>query len=1017
MLPSTMTTASQLKATLTSNPQDSTEIPSLFHTFGHNDVSSGEDEDVEELEEQTTDVYHAVSYGSAAASGRRVGADGAHASRVGAAAAAAYPPAVPMLSTRIGAAASLNASRNRYPLNRSTRNPYTLLSSTDGTTPYGPEMPSLPLASSSMTGRPVRRYSFSSSTSQNPLTFEFNLSANGGETNVNNSISSASIAGGAGQRSQPLQQQQQQQKAQLLQQQHPTSEPADGYWRDGNPMSLPTTEVRLVATTTLGTLSADTSGVSQTINVNLRQRVRTPARSHANSLNTSQITVPAAQPVPSSAVGMAATAVAGLLPPLDNANLSVDASQLLHSFNDTARRAVNGNTTGTESHPPQQGSATLNANNRNHMISVPPSVAVDSEDSGEHCNPSVAGHQTDPSRRNQQQQQQYRQYQPRPLPVPTPQQQQQQQQSYFSYGGPNMSPSHSSCNHSSPPYSDQGYPGVPLHTNVYNATKAIPFLQQQQQQQQQQAQVPQQQQLQQYFDPHTQQQHIVVPQSAVNEYMNTYGQMPLNPSYYIGGAVAAGVGASTPGVPPMVQSYCYAAMPGVHSYGLAVPQMGYGGVEARTHHGGGMRSQQHQQLVYTVAGDAQVFSPPAQYVNAPANADNSSNSNKSRSTKDKALNASEGKFQSQGKQGGAKKVAATTSSQQLDGRLVASSDGNSNGRGNTSISNPVTGVSKKLPKKQDEARFHANRSATIQLFVVVKRKMEGQRYACPLPASEVPIGSQMLVEGDRGADLGEVLAHVSMEQMARDCILVERRRKAALEKMQEQKSGVAALSVVEDDRRCDAADEADVPQLTGQEARDYVMSIKDWPWLIGPATPEDVENLGPQREVEKQAFLTAKPIVQQFIENRYKQRVARNEQALRAAGNVGSAENDDSAAEKPMQDNSSDDGERRASLTEEELHTLELSRQVALVDCEYQFTREKITLFVSRPSRSIFVDFRRMQRRLYRIFRCRIWIAYMDEIADDEDAPESFVFVPPPSSSVAAAAPVADATESNQENV
>lgn len=83
------------------------------------------------------------------------------------------------------------------------------------------------------------------------------------------------------------------------------------------------------------------------------------------------------------------------------------------------------------------------------------------------------------------------------------------------------------------------------------------------------------------------------------------------------------------------------------------------------------------------------------------------------------------------------------------------------------------------------------------------------------------------------------------------------------------------------------------------------------------------------------------------------------------------------------------------ALTEAEFELLRLSREVALVECEYQFTKEKLTLYVKRPLRSIFVDFRHMQRKLYRTFRCRIWIAYMDEVADDEDAPASYVFVPP----------------------
>jgi cell fate regulator YaaT (PSP1 superfamily) len=486
----------------------------------------------------------------------------------------------------------------------------------------------------------------------------------------------------------------------------------------------------------------------------------------------------------------------------------------------------------------------------------------------------------------------------------------------------------------------------------------------------------------------------------------------------------------------MMHGYGYpAAMPSVHPYTHAMPPAVYG-CEPRHRRGGRGRHQQQQQqqqqsppsVSPTAAGDPPAPSPALQQTNpAPG---------KPKNAKGKLQNVSDNKSQS--RQAGMKKstsAGVASSALQTDGKATARNE-------SAGCTTPMPSVTargtKELAKEHDEARFHANRTAPIQLFVVVKRRMEGQRYACPLPPEEVPVGSRMLVEGDRGADLGEVLAHVSVEQMARDCAVVERRRKAALEKMRVQKSSgaaaitaAAALSREENSGAEAACDEAGLPQLTRQEALNYVLSLRDWPWLIGPATIQDVESLGPQREAEKQAFATAKTIVQQFIENRYQQRVARNEQALHAAASPDAAEHKEeeekaeenasvaaAANEKHAEDASSDDGERRTSLiplTAEELQTLELSRQVTLVDCEYQFTREKITLFVSRPSRNIFVDFRRMQRKLYRTFRCRIWIAYMDEIADDEDAPESFVFVPPPSSSTAATGTLPGATEDDRQ--
>lgn len=57
--------------------------------------------------------------------------------------------------------------------------------------------------------------------------------------------------------------------------------------------------------------------------------------------------------------------------------------------------------------------------------------------------------------------------------------------------------------------------------------------------------------------------------------------------------------------------------------------------------------------------------------------------------------------------------------------------------------------------------------------------------------------------------------------------------------------------------------------------------------------------------------------------------------------------------------------------------TLRLNGEV--VDSEYQFDRNKLTVFVRRAE-GAFVDFRKLQRTLYHQFHCRIWCAYMDEV-------------------------------------
>lgn len=57
-----------------------------------------------------------------------------------------------------------------------------------------------------------------------------------------------------------------------------------------------------------------------------------------------------------------------------------------------------------------------------------------------------------------------------------------------------------------------------------------------------------------------------------------------------------------------------------------------------------------------------------------------------------------------------------------------------------------------------------------------------------------------------------------------------------------------------------------------------------------------------------------------------------------------------------------------------------LGLRATVADCEYQFDLNKLTIFVRRASRNAFVDFRKLQRGLFRDFRCRIWLSYMDEV-------------------------------------
>lgn len=51
-----------------------------------------------------------------------------------------------------------------------------------------------------------------------------------------------------------------------------------------------------------------------------------------------------------------------------------------------------------------------------------------------------------------------------------------------------------------------------------------------------------------------------------------------------------------------------------------------------------------------------------------------------------------------------------------------------------------------------------------------------------------------------------------------------------------------------------------------------------------------------------------------------------------------------------------------------------------IADVEYQFDNNKLTIYVERATSTTFVDFRKVQRTLFKMFHCRIWFVYMDEL-------------------------------------
>jgi len=79
----------------------------------------------------------------------------------------------------------------------------------------------------------------------------------------------------------------------------------------------------------------------------------------------------------------------------------------------------------------------------------------------------------------------------------------------------------------------------------------------------------------------------------------------------------------------------------------------------------------------------------------------------------------------------------------------------------------------------------------------------------------------------------------------------------------------------------------------------------------------------------------------------------------------------------------------RAALKLTQSLATSLGLHALIEDVEYQFDMNKLTIFVRRNAKNAFVDFRKLQRGLFREFRCRIWCAYMDEVEAIEQGPRS----------------------------
>ncbi|CAD2217750.1 hypothetical protein AGDE_14678 [Angomonas deanei] len=323
-----------------------------------------------------------------------------------------------------------------------------------------------------------------------------------------------------------------------------------------------------------------------------------------------------------------------------------------------------------------------------------------------------------------------------------------------------------------------------------------------------------------------------------------------------------------------------------------------------------------------------------------------------------------------------------------------STDRKDNGANNKNKSKPTNGreahdgarETSSSAAGEQPAGLRADHTMPIKHFVIVKGKHEGHRYASALDESETPIGSVVLVEGDRGEGVGTVTGFIPVTQMIKDCILLQRFKeitssKETMESLKEDLGHQTGENLTHRyvktaaDVLRDKEEEAEKAVAADEEGRreqlqSIVLRVKEWPWVIRQADDGEKQRLKEQREEEKETLTSALEIFSKFLEGN-----------CRSLLNDAAEHNDDDKEKSP------------AENVQVRIRRSEELAKVELVDCEYQMNKTKLTLYVTRPSRDVFVDFRRMQRKLHRAFRCRIWLAYMDEVSEDNDAPFNQVMV------------------------
>ncbi|KAH9578300.1 PSP1 [Trypanosoma melophagium] len=291
---------------------------------------------------------------------------------------------------------------------------------------------------------------------------------------------------------------------------------------------------------------------------------------------------------------------------------------------------------------------------------------------------------------------------------------------------------------------------------------------------------------------------------------------------------------------------------------------------------------------------------------------------------------------------------------------------------------------KKENKEEEEEEYQELSQSNDNLrVVVVKGKYQRQNFVTDI--ANMSLGALVVVEGDRGEDIGTVECIESMDYYIAKTAHAESLRRNKLEDANRSRSNSTCSSNNNSNNSVNSNNNNNHHHISSHNSHDgHTPAVKEQ--IITPTNNSHNTNKNndekPNPNSQSSSSNQGKPFhespslsqyqssSQSLSQTQSKQHTISLPRVYRLA-----VEADRVALEALRAAEAAVLPEARSIV-----NRFAPAETVIVEDVEYQFDKQKITVYVRRKSNAVFVNFRRMQRRLHRLLKCRIWMAYMDEV-------------------------------------